>query len=105
MAESDKKKLHIETVTIEQLKDVGGPFAKGKVIEILLEECDKYGGRLTHTQFEACSGIAAKHKREIVDKSMIDFSVEGVEGGGADRKEVSVPCTLADLQVSISEVS
>ena len=78
-------------MTVEQLKDAGGPFTKGKVIEILLEERDKYGGRLTRSQFEDCSGIAAKHKRDIVDKNMIDFSTEGAGvaiEGGADRKEV-----------------
>ena len=63
---------------------------------------------MTRTQFEACSGIAAKHKKDIVDKGLIDFSIESTDvaiAGGDDKKEVSIPCTLGDLQVSIREIS
>ena len=45
------KQFSVETVTIEELIDLDGPFEKGKITEQFVTEHDKICGRLTESQF------------------------------------------------------
>ena len=51
MAVSLNKQFSVETVTIEELISLGGPFQKEKVAEQFATERDKVCGRLTESQF------------------------------------------------------
>ena len=51
MALSLNERFLVETVTIEELIDIGGPFEKEKVAEQYVTKCDKVCGRLTEPQF------------------------------------------------------
>ena len=51
MAVSLDKRFSVETATVEELIDLGGPFDNEKVTEQFVAECDKVCGHLSELQF------------------------------------------------------
>ena len=72
MAVSLNERFPVETVTIEELIGLGGPFEKEKVVEQFVTESDKVCGRLTELQFWD-SKLPKNIKQEIFRLQQIEF--------------------------------
>ena len=72
MAVSLNKRFPVETVTIEELISLGGPFEKEKVAEQFVTERDKVCGRLTESQFWDTK-LPKNIKQEVFRLQKIEF--------------------------------
>ena len=72
MAVSLNKRFSVETVTIEELISLGGPFEKEKVAEQFVTERDKVCGRLTESQFWDTK-LPKNIKQEVFRLQKIEF--------------------------------
>ena len=66
------ERFPVETVTIEELIGLGGPFEKEKVAEQFVTECDKVCGHLTKLQFWD-SKLPKNIKQEVFCLQKIEF--------------------------------
>ena len=72
MAVSLNERFPVETVTIEELTGLGGPFGKEKVAEQFVTEHDKVCGRLTESQFWDTK-LPKNIKQEVFRLQKIEF--------------------------------
>ena len=72
MAVSLNERFPVETVTIEELIGLGGPFEKEKVAEQFVTERDKVYGRLTESQFWDAK-LPKNIKQEVFRLQKIEF--------------------------------
>ena len=93
MAVSLNERFPVETVTIEELIGLGGPFEKEKVAEQFVTERDKVCGRLTESQFWDTK-LPKNIKQEVFRLQKIEFfgqkDGEDVIRTGVQKLTVSV---------------